>query len=153
MTTPRDPSSPPDPPRKPIEPEPDYPPLHPERLTWAVLLSRWVELAKSALALGDDPASSALKKLVPDIIMLQALWHALEDMGDLPLSEQKLGCFRAQWLIDKHQQQIHHTWPADLPLHPALGELITDATDALTRAQNRIAHLSDPQSTDSQQSG
>ncbi len=116
-----------------------YAPLHPERLTWAVLLGKWIDLARSALALGGDPASAALKKLVPDIIMLQALWHALEEMTDLPIEEQKLGCLRAQWLLDKHQQQIRQTWPADEPLPPALAELIADAQAALDRAHQRIA--------------
>jgi hypothetical protein len=117
----------------------NYPPLHPERLTWAVLLGQWVDLAKSALALGNDPASAALKKLVPDIIMLQALWHALEDMAELPLEEQKLGCLRAQWLLDKHHQQILATWPSTEPLPQGLQDLIHDASAALDRAQKRLA--------------
>jgi hypothetical protein len=126
----------------------DYPPLYPERLTWAVLLGKWVDLARSALALGNDPASQALKKLVPDIIMLQALCHALQEMNDLPLDEQQLGCLRAHWLIDKHQAQIHQTWPAEEPLPQALEELIADAAKALQLAQDRI-NAADTSSTDS----
>lgn len=113
--------------------------LHPRRLTWAVLLSKWTELAKASLALGDDPGSQAIKKLVPDIIALQAVWYALDDMHELPAGEQQLGCLRAQWLIDRHEANIRTSWPDDEALPATLEDLIADAHGSYERACKRLS--------------
>lgn len=114
-------------------------PLHPEQLTWAVLLAQWVDLARSASALGPDSQSQALRKLVPDIIMLQAVWHALSELPRLEMTEQKLGCLRALWLIERHEAIIHEQWP-DQELPAVLEELIKDAKTAYEAA---CKHISD----------
>jgi len=119
--------------------QPTPEPLHPQQLTWAVLLSKWVELAQSAAALGPDTQSQALRKLVPDIIMLQAVWHALNELEHLEMTEQKLGCLRALWLIDRHEKVIRDTWPDD-QLPALLQELIADAKEAYEKA---CKHVSD----------
>lgn len=119
-----------------LEPTPPEP-LHPEQLTWAVLLAQWIDLAKSASALGPDSQSQALRKLVPDIIMLQAVWHALADMSKLELTEQKLGCLRALWLIERHEEIIRSAWPDD-ELPALLQELITDTKAAYEAACKHI---------------
>lgn len=126
------------------ETSPTPAPLHPEQLTWAVLLTKWVELAKSAAALGPDTQSQTLRKLVPDIIMLQAVWFTLGDLDKLEMTEQKLGCLRALWLIDRHEKIIRDSWP-DEQLPALLLELIDDAKAAYEKA---CKHVSDHDTDD-----
>lgn len=109
--------------------------LRPQQLTWVALLGRWVDFAKSALALPDTTAGIALRESVPDIIMLQAVTSALTDLQALPPEERALGYDRAEVLIDRHAESLGRRWcaepmrpdgPAD-PLPPQLQELIDQA--------------------------
>ena len=117
--------------------EPDAQPLRPRQLTWAALLGRWVEFARSALALPEDPAGTAVRDSVPDIIMLQAVWFALKDMDDLTAAERALGLDRAEVLIDKHSDALNRRWAGDAstPMPRQLQELIDDARSRLTEIQ------------------
>ena len=110
----------------------DPAPLHPERLTWAALLGRWVEFARSAIALPDDETGVKLRQAVPDLIMLQAVAFALENLGELESSERALGIDRAEVLIEKHVASLEELWPSEKPA--ALCELVDDAREALRRA-------------------
>lgn len=123
-------------------------PLHPEQLTWAVLLAQWVDLAKSASAMGADTQSQTLRKLVPDIIMLQAVCYALTDLHKIEMTEQKLGCLRALWLIERHEEIIRTAWP-DEELPALLEELIRDVKAAYDKACQHISdHDASPKSDD-----
>lgn len=104
-----------------------------EKLTWAALLGRWIEFARSAVALPDDAAGQAMRDSVPDIIMLQAVYFALEHLGDLDRGERALGLDRAQVLISKHTNAIHDRW-SDLPIPAGITELIDDAGRRLADA-------------------
>jgi hypothetical protein len=77
-----------------------------ENLTWAALLGRWIDFARSAVALPDDTAGQAMRDCVPDIIMLQAVYFALKHLQDLDSQEKALGLDRAQVLITKHTNAI-----------------------------------------------
>lgn len=105
-------------------------PLHPEKLTWAVLLGRWVDLAKSALALPGDEAGRKLRESVPDLIMLQAVTHAVQDLGQLDEAERALARDRAEVLIDKHEAALRNRWRGE-PLHAGMEEVIADARAAV----------------------
>ena len=88
--------------------------------------------------------SQAIKQLVPDIIALQAVWYALDDMHELPADEQELGCLRAQWLIDRHENNIRTSWPKNEPIPASLEELITDAHASYKRACDRLSDGGSP---------
>ena len=103
-----------------------FDPLHPERMTWAALLARWVEFARSAVGLPDDEQGRRLRDSVPDIIMLQAVWCALREVGDLDAGQRALGLDRAAVLIDRHAGAIESRWQNE-PLPELLRELIDDA--------------------------
>lgn len=106
----------------------DY--LDTHRLTWAVLLGKWVQFAKSAVALPDDEQGRKLRASVPDLIMLQAVWFALQHMNELSSNERALGLDRAALLIEQHEQNLHHCWfPKELP--DRVLELIRDARQML----------------------
>jgi len=124
-----------------MNPPPTQPePLDADKLTWAALLARWVEFARSALALPDDDSGRRLRDTVPDIIMLQAVWFALADLGRLQPEQRALGLDRAEILIDKHTAAIHARW-ANEPLPELLAELIDDA-------RGRLAFITDEYQTD-----
>ena len=104
-------------------------PLDTDKLTWAVLLGRWVEFAKGALALPDDDAGRAMRESVADIIALQSVWFALQHIDVLDADEKAFGVARAEVLIERHTQAISARWEgSEMPLE--LSALIADALDA-----------------------
>ena len=117
--------------------QPDARPLRPRQLTWAALLGRWVEFARSALALPKDTIGTAMRESVPDIIMLQAVWFALKDMDGLTATERALGLDRAEVLIDKHADALNRRWAGDgsTPMPRQLQELIDDARNRLEETE------------------
>ena len=113
-----------------------YEPLHPEQLTWAVLLGRWVEFARSAVGLPEDAAGQRLRDSVPDIIMLHAVWFALEHLDELDEAEQALGIDRAAVLIERHAHALRQRWANDV-LPVQIAEVIDAAENALATARQR----------------
>src|SRR5688572_14289249 len=110
--------------------------LDPRKLTWAVLLGRWVNFARSAVALPDDAQGRAWKAAVPDIIGLQAVTMALDELDQLPPDEQALGLDRGHVLVERHARNLRSLFPQDL--HPMLRDLIDEATQGLTAARSRV---------------
>lgn len=102
-------------------------------VTWAALLARWVQFARSAVALPDHAEGRRLRDAVPDLIMLQAVYFALTDLDGLTPDERALGLDRAQVLIDKHADVLGGRW-ADGDLPPQVVELIDDARRQLLQA-------------------
>ncbi len=100
--------------------------LDAHKLTWAVLLGKWVEFARSAVGLPDDEQGNKLRQSVPDLIMLQAVWFALQHMDELSAEQQALGLDRAGVLIDQHAGVLRSRWAPD-PLPQRIEELILDA--------------------------
>lgn len=114
------------------------PPLEVDKLTWSVLLGRWITFAKAAVAIPEDDMGTRVKASVPDIIMLQAVWFSLADIDQLPADEQALGLDKARILIDQHAGAIRGRFAGgDLP--DAIAELIDDAE---TRYASRLAEHS-----------
>ena len=105
-------------------------PLHPEQLTWAALLGKWVDFAQGSLALPDDDAGRKLKASVPDLIMLQAVWFALGELDELSGAERALGLDRAGVLIEKHTTALEHTW-GKRAMPAQIRELIGEAESRL----------------------
>jgi hypothetical protein len=98
------------------------------------------------VALPTDAGGQRLRASVPDIIMLQAVWFALQHLGELPPAERALGLDRAGVLIEKHSAALRRRWrtlgrsgPARTRsakgdrMPKALVDLITDTRAALKR--------------------
>ena len=119
--------------------QPDPGPLRPRQLTWAALLGRWVEFARSALALPDNTVGTAMRESVSDIIMLQAVWFALKDMDALADGERSLGLDRAEILIDKHAAALDQRWTGagQTPIPTQLVDLIDDARSQFASAAKK----------------
>ncbi|XAM00970.1 hypothetical protein OT109_06195 [Phycisphaeraceae bacterium D3-23] len=108
-------------------------PLDAERLTWAVLLGRWTDFARSAVALPDDEAGRRLRDSLADLIGLQAVWFALTHLDELDAEERALGLARAGVLIDRHASALAKRY-GDAGVPEQACELIEDAQAALRRA-------------------
>ena len=102
------------------------PQLEPRKLTWSVLIGRWVDFARSALALPDHEEGRRLKDSVPDIIMLQAVWFALQHLDELGPDERALGLDRAELLIETHSRHLHARWH-ESSMPSMLSEIMNDA--------------------------
>ncbi len=109
-------------------------PLDTDKLTWSVLLGRWIEFAKGALALPDDGAGRAMRDSVADIIALQAVWFALQHVDELDADEKALGLARAEVLIERHAGAVTERW-RDGEMPAELSALIADAFDALVKSR------------------
>lgn len=107
------------------EPEP----LDPDRLTWAVLLARWTDFARGALALPEDGTPGRVRESVSDIITLQAVWFSLNQMDSLSGAEQAVGLARAGVLIQRHSAAIHTRF-GDVALPEDLQSLLDDVQQA-----------------------
>ena len=108
--------------------------IRPHGLTWSVLLAKWVEFARSAVALSSGGAEGLFKQSVPDIIGLQAVWFALDELAELSPEQRALGIDRAAVLIAKHTEALQNRW-SQIPLPEGIAELITDAQDRLEKAR------------------
>ena len=106
-------------------------------VTWTVLLGRWIEFARSALALPKDLDGQRLGDSVPDIIVLQAVWFSLEHLDELNQDDRALALDHAEVLKEKHGRAIGLRWPPD-SLPKLLQQLIDDAKDRLAARRNHL---------------
>ncbi|HEX7008792.1 MAG TPA: hypothetical protein VF184_02350 [Phycisphaeraceae bacterium] len=125
----------------PQEPASSFEPLHPQRLTWAAMLGRWVQFARQAVGLPQDDAGVRMRQSVPDIIMLQAVWFALEHLEEVDPQERALGLDRAELLIDQHATALEERWRST-PMPAELRRLIDDARTQLKTARQRYEQAS-----------
>lgn len=107
--------------------------FQPDALTWTGLLARWIEFARSSVALPNDAEGERWRSSVAPIITLQAVTFALGDLDRLPAEERPLARDKAEMLIEQHVGQLEVIWRG-VSLPPMLLELVEDA-----RAQWRHA--------------
>ncbi len=109
--------------------------LQPEELTWAALLTRWTDFARSAVAFPKSGDGGRLRASVAPMIGLQAIVFALAQAHRLPPAEHALALDRAEMLIRRHIRELHDAWPGHA-MPPELQELIRDARAALEAANS-----------------
>jgi len=112
-------------------------------MTWAALLGQWMRFAQSALALPDDAEGRAWKRIVSDIIGLQAVSMALAEADQLPADERALAVDRSRVLIERYRGHIEQAFGGGVG-HPMLAELIADAEAAADRLARDSAGPGDP---------
>jgi hypothetical protein len=103
-------------------------------LTWAALLGRWTDFARSALALPKDADGERWRRSVASIIGLQAVTFALAETPGLPPDEAALGLDRAEILVGRYTDELASIW-LGWALPAPLAELIADARAALDAAR------------------
>jgi hypothetical protein len=101
-------------------------------LTWSALLARWMDFAKSAVALPRDGEGGRLRAAVPALIGLQAVTHALAELDQLPPPERGVGLDRAEVLIERYGDDLRAIWNGTLPAQ--VSEVVRDARVALEAA-------------------
>lgn len=100
-----------------------------------MLLARWTEFARSAVALPKDGAGGRWRESVPAIIGLQAITLALRDLDERELDEDRsLAIDTASVGVDRHAEALAGIW-ADTPWPDELHELLEDARRALVDAE------------------
>ena len=114
---------------------PETRPLEPDKLIWAVLLGQWIQFARSALALPDDPEGQRLAQSVSDVIMLQAVWFALQHLDELDVSQRAVGIDRSDLLIERHAEILSHRY-SEHPMPPLICQLIEEAREQLATARH-----------------
>ena len=106
-----------------------------ESITWAVLLARWTEFARSAVALPTVGSGGRWRESVASIIGLQAIALALRDLDEHELGDGRaLAIDTASVGLDGHARDLAEVW-ADEPWPEELHELIEDARLALEGAR------------------
>ena len=73
--------------------------LKPTSLTWAALLSRWMDFARAGVSFPDDHEGRAWRESIASIIRLQAVTFALGEIDRLPTDEQLLAIDKSELLI------------------------------------------------------
>ncbi|MEO0477266.1 MAG: hypothetical protein AAF085_15055 [Planctomycetota bacterium] len=112
----------------------DPKPLEPDRLTWAVLLARWTDFARSAVALPEEGEGGLVRQSVIDIITLQAVWFSLQQMDELSDRERAIGLDRAGVLIERHRGAIKTRF-GENPMPEGLQSLLQDVASAYLEQQ------------------
>lgn len=111
-------------------------PLHPESLTWAALLGRWLDMAAASVAIGDDQDGPQWRRSISSFVTLQAIVFALEEFESLADDERPVALDRAEVLVSDARGQLEETWPAGIP--DSLVEALEDAEGAIGMLESRM---------------
>lgn len=106
-----------------------------EIITWTVLMARWTDFARAALALPADGEGARWRTAVPDVIALQALTHSLAEIDTIADQTHRAATIDlAEVQVRRHAESVHAHWRGErLPLQ--LVELVEDAHVALRAAR------------------
>lgn len=108
----------------------------PHRVTWSALLGKWTDFAKSAVALPTEGEGGRWRRAVAPIVGLQAVTHALGELGELTEPSDRASALdRAELLIRTHTKELHEIW-SGLDLPAELIEVLEDAAGALVLASS-----------------
>ncbi len=102
-------------------------------LSWAALLARWTELAAAARAWPRGAEGHRWSQSVPEIIRLQAVTHALQELGTLAETERPLARDRASVTVAQAASALDALWRGE-PMPDAMLDILDDARRALDRA-------------------
>ncbi|MFO0826628.1 MAG: hypothetical protein U0572_00635 [Phycisphaerales bacterium] len=104
-----------------------------EPMTWAGLLSRWMEITKASVALPETGDAGRWKRSIPSFIELQATICALGELAAIPEPDRPLARDRAEIVVRRAAQRLHRVWSgAQMP--EELVELERSAQAGLSRS-------------------
>ena len=106
----------------------------PDPMSWAALLARWTEFAAASRAWPRDAAGERWGRSVPEIIRLQAVTHALHELGSLAETEHSLARDRAAVTVTQAAGALDSLWRGE-----SMPESILDTLDDAQRALARAA--------------
>jgi len=105
-------------------------PLQSREMVWSVLLTRWIDVARSSLAFPEHPESEAWRRSIVPMIELQAVIFALNDLSSVDPADRPFCRDRAGVLTERAARRLEEAW-GTMPLPDMLLELLSDATLAL----------------------
>ncbi|MCB9845565.1 MAG: hypothetical protein H6811_06235 [Phycisphaeraceae bacterium] len=100
-------------------------------LSWSSLLAQSVEFAQAAAVLPRDEHGDRWRAASAPIIALNALIHALSELGSLSDTQRAVGLDQASILIRRHASELHGIWRTG-PVPDEVALLIEDARAALS---------------------
>jgi hypothetical protein len=107
----------------------------PDTLTWSALLARWTEFAASAVALPDSGEPGRWKRAVPQIVTLQAVVHALDELDELEPEEIPVALDRAALAVREAVRTVQDIWDGDA-LPPEAQDLCDESEAAIILAES-----------------
>lgn len=99
-------------------------------LAWAALLGRWIDFAKSSVALPTDGDGGRWRASIVPFIELQAIVWALGELHEIPSADRAVARDRAEVQVRKASAALGSAWRG-VPMPEAILELLDDATIAL----------------------
>jgi hypothetical protein len=114
-------------------------PLHPESLTWAALLGRWLDLAAASTVLSDEQQGPQWRRSISSLVTLQAVVFALDEFDALDGDERPVALDRAEVLVSEARIQLEETWPQEIPA--SLVEALDDAEEAIGMLETRLVWI------------
>jgi hypothetical protein len=123
-------------------------------LTWTLLLAKWTEFARAAVALPAGDQGARWKASVPAVIGLQAVAHALGELdmvcaggqgADRPSAadDYEVGQDRAEVMIRQYVRELHEIWKGEA-MPAGMAELVSDARRALEATREAGVELVSP---------
>jgi hypothetical protein len=103
-------------------------------MSWAALLAQWTEFAAASRAWPRDAQGERWGRSVPEIIRLQAVTHALHELGSLAETEHSLARDRAAVAVTQAAAALDSIWRGE-----SMPESILDTLDDAQRALGRAA--------------
>ena len=101
-------------------------------LTWTVLLARWTDFARSAVALPKTGEAGHYRESVAPLISLHAVTHALGEVHLLDEDERALAIDRAEILIRREFETLERIWSKKNQIPDALAVFVNDAAEAIS---------------------
>ena len=111
-------------------------PLHPDSLSWAALLGRWLDLAAASTALTDAQHGPQWRGSISSLVTLQAIVFALGEFDRLDEDERPVALDRSEVLVAEARDQLLDLWPEGLP--DSLAEAISDAEEVLAELESSM---------------
>ena len=111
-------------------------PLHPESLSWAALLGRWLDLAAASTALTEAQDGPQWRASIPSLVTLQAVVFALGEFEALDEDERPVALDRSEVLVEEACGHLEDVWRTELP--EALADAITDAREAVAELETSM---------------
>jgi len=108
-------------------------------ISWAVLLAHWTDFARASVALPVDGEGRRWRSVVADVIGLQAITFALQDIGRIASEDRPAAIARAGLGVREYAKKLVCVWQGEL-LPVGLTDLIADARKALAIAESTYAN-------------
>lgn len=106
---------------------------------WLVLLAQATQLAAAAQAWPADAVGETLRESIPDLLQLQAVCIAMQQLGRIPPDRRAYARDHAEWLVKSASERLVERWRGE-PMPEAMLESMTAARSSI--AQSLYAGLS-----------